>query len=331
MKKISLFIIAMLVINFLIFINPFTAIAREGEFTIKLGHVLDPSHPYQKGSELFAKLVSEKTNKRVKVNIFPSGQLGGNVELLQSMQGGITEMVLTGTAPVVGFLPEFAVFDLPYLAKNFDEATKLLDGPIGLEYLTKMPKVGIRGLAFWEISFRNIYNSRRPINSLSDLKGLKIRVIESPIYVSTFKALGSVPVAMSFGEVFSGIQQRTIDGAENAALTYFSTRHYEVAKNLALTRHFILVSLLMISEKYWQTLPADIQKAIREAAKEAGVAERKMQVESDNKAIDTLKAAGVTITTPDLKSFADSTREVWKLVESKVGKENMEKVLKAIK
>jgi tripartite ATP-independent transporter DctP family solute receptor len=301
------------------------------EFKFDISCVLDPQHPLTLAADMWAKLVNERTKGRVLATVYPNSQLGGDRETIQGTQSGIIQGNLEATTKVSNFIPQLAVLDLPYLADSTEKAYALLDGKFGDELINISVKSGLRPMGYWEVTLRHIYSSKVKINSINDLKGLKIRVIPSPSFVSLFKALGASPTPMNFGELYTGLSQGVVDAAENDLITYYTTKHYEVAKNMALTNHIFLVNTLNLSERHFSKLPPDIQKIMVDAANEAKSYLRKNRGDREKSVEEQLKSAGVTFTRPDLKPFIEKGRGTYPEFESKVGKDLIAKVLEASK
>src|SRR5258708_6101575 len=231
--------------------------------TLRIGCVLDAQHPTMVGARRMAEVAEKEGDGRLKINLYPSGQLGGQREVLQNVQAGVIDGVIEATAALTSFVPQFGVVDLPYLAKDQASAYRLFDSSVFKEQLGKpAATAGFHLLDLSEVTFRNVYTRSRPINSVTDLKGLKIRVIPSPSFIALFRALGAAPTPMAFGEVYTALQQAPIDGAENDAVTYMTTKHMEVARNLALTSHMMLANTFFISEQVWQRLPENLKQII---------------------------------------------------------------------
>ncbi len=312
---------------FLVLGFAFPAPAQQApEFKFDIASVLDPQHPIVLGGNLWAKIVAEKTKGRVQVSVYPNSQLGGNRETAQATQNGMIQGYLDSSTLTSSFVSQLAVFDLPYLAENTDKVYKILDSPLAEELSQLSTKAGIRPMGLWEATLRSVYSSKIKINSLNDMKGMKIRVIPSPSYVTVFKALGASPVPMSFGELYTALAQGTVDAAENDMVTFYTSKHHEVAKNYAITNHIFLADTLWISEKHFSRMPADIKKIMIDAAKETQVFVRNNRAERDKKAEEMLKAAGVTLTYPDLKPFIEIGRKTYPQFEEKLGKELIKKI-----
>jgi tripartite ATP-independent transporter DctP family solute receptor len=291
------------------------------EYSLNISHVLDPSHPIHIGALKMAEIAAQRSGGRVKMTIFPSSQLGADREVIQNVQSGVIQGLIEATTKFVTFAPVYAALDLPYLVKTPDEAYALLDGPIvSNEINPKVAEAGFHPVSYWEVSFRDIYTVRKPITALSDLQGLKFRVIGSPSFIALFRALGANPTPMPFGELYSALQQGVVDGAENDLLTYLTSRHSEVAKHVALTHHMMLVNALFISETVWKTYPPDIQAIIAEAALEGRTTMRAARAAAELKVMGELKAQGVDFTEPDLSPFVAAGRAIYPEFESKIGK-----------
>ena len=300
--------------------------ASAQEFKMNIGIVLDPSHPVAIGLKHMSEVAEKESGGKLKLEIFPSSQLGQQREMWQNIQAGVIGGTVDPTASLTNFVPQFGVLDLPYLVQTPEQAFKLLEGPVVEKELTsRAPAAGFHIAHYWEITFRNIY-TRAPVNGIADLKGKKIRVIPNPTFIALFKALGAAPTPMAFGEVYTGLQQGVIDGAENDSVTYFSTKHFEVAKNLALTSHLMLINTLVLSEKQWQRMPESLRPIMIKASLEGRKETLKVRAEKDAKVLGDLKAAGVNIVKPDLKPFVEAGRRTWSESEQRLGKDLIQKI-----
>lgn len=300
---------------------------EQEKIILKLGGGLAETHPHTITHKEFAKLVKEKTNGRVEIQVFPNNQLGQQRALVEGMQMGTIDMGKSMTAVVANVLPEIMVFDLPYIFRDREHFYKVVDGPIGQSFLNeKMEKVGLKGLLFYDAGSRSIYNSKRPITKPEDLKGLKIRVPENPLMVETINAMGGTGVPMGLAEIYTGLQQGIIDGAENAPLFAYQQKHHEVTKYFSMTDHFRTPDVLMISLKVWNKLPADIQEAILEAAEEIKDYQRQLWIEQEKEVVEKLKAEGMEFNDVDQAPFREAVKTVWKKYEDKIGKDLIEAV-----
>ncbi|HKQ27562.1 MAG TPA: TRAP transporter substrate-binding protein [Burkholderiales bacterium] len=296
------------------------------EFKFNIGTVLDPKHPVSLGMMRMAESAEKQSGGRLKLEIFPSSQLGAQREMWQNVQAGLIGGIIDPTASLANFVPQFAVLDLPYLVDNADKAFKLLESPVVEKELSALaPAAGFRVVRYWEVTFRNVY-TRTPVNTLADLKGRKIRVIPNPTFIALFRGLGAAPTPMAFGELYTALQQGVVDGAENDAVTYFSTKHFEVAKNYALTNHLMLINTLVFSEKQWQRMPENLRAILSKAALEGSKLTMDDRHKRDVKVLDDLRAAGVNITRPDLKPFVEVGRKTWAESEARLGKDLIGKI-----
>jgi tripartite ATP-independent transporter DctP family solute receptor len=265
--------------------------AQAQERTLKFAFSLAKDHPIGIGAQKFADLVAAKSNGKIKVNLFPNAVLGSDPQNLSAVRGGTLDFTTMATGLLAGLNKEFMVFDFPFLFGDFKEAYALSDGPIAKTLLAKLNEQGVVGLGIWDLGFRNITNSRRPIAKSDDLAGLKLRVIASPIYIETFKALGANPVPMTFGEVYGALESRAIDGQDNPVAVIESAKFAEVQKYLSLTRHLYTGMPLLMSKKTWDALSPEERGLIQSAADEAKVEERKAIQTQEAEAINRLRKA----------------------------------------
>jgi TRAP-type C4-dicarboxylate transport system substrate-binding protein len=289
------------------------AASAQDTYTLKIACVLDSQHPILVGARRMAELAEKDSGGRLKLNLYPSSQLGGQREVLQNVQAGVVDGVIEATATLTNFVPQLGVVDLPYLAKDESAAA------------------GFHIVQVWEVTFRNVYTRSRPINSVADLKGQKIRVIPSPSYIALFRALGAAPTPMAFGEVYTALQQGVIDGAENDTVTYQTTKHMEVARNLALTGHMMLANTLYISERVWQRLPDDLKAVIRQASLEARNTVTAERATRNAKALDDIRAAGINVTQPDLAPFTAVGQQTYKELAERLGPDLVGRIVEATK
>jgi len=286
---------------------------QQEPIVLKLGHVLNEASPSHKGAVEFARKVEEKSNGKLKVEIFPGAQLGNDRTLAEGMQVGSVDMSVSGTATVTGFVPRLQVFDLPFIFRDAEHAYKVLDGPIGEEVLKDFEAKGIVGLAFWENGFRHLTNFKKPVKTPADVKGMKIRVQEIPLHISFWRLLGTDPTPMSWTEVYTALQQKTVDGQENPVQTIYTQKIYEVQKYLSMTGHVYAPAVIMISKKTYDKLPADLQKVIVEAARETATYERNYIKDLEEKALKELPKLGMEIEmNPDKEAFKAAVQPIYK-------------------
>ncbi len=273
-----------------------TGLAQAQERSFKFALQNPKGHPLEIGAQKFAELVAAKSGGRLKVNVFPGGTLGGDAANVSALQGGTIEFVQLNSGILASQVKDFAVFDFPFLFANAKEADALVDGPVGQKLHAMLADKGIVGLAYVELGFRNITNSRKPINTVDDIAGLKLRVIPNAINVDWVKALGANPTPMAFPEVYAGLEQKAIDGQENPLSVILAHKFYEVQKHLAVTNHQYNPQSIIFSKKVWDTLsPAD-QKLLQDAAKEAAAFQRKVNRDKSADDLQELKKAGMQVT-----------------------------------
>jgi tripartite ATP-independent transporter DctP family solute receptor len=302
--------------------------AFAAEFTLKLGHIADPQNPYAQGAVKFAELVKDKTGGAVEVQVFPSSQLGNQRDLIEGLTFGTVDMTLTSTAVLGNFLPEAAVFDLPFIFRDIPHAYKALDS-VGMDICKPLEKRGIKVLSMWENGVRHMTNNRNPIRKPEDMKGLKIRVMEQPIYIEMMKILGASPTPMAFGELFTAMQQGVVDGQENPAAHIFTSRFFEVQKYISLTAHTYSAEPLLVAMGVWSKLPENHRKAIQEAADEARDWQRDLCRQLENQYWEKIRESGKSEINDDVDkaAFMEATKPVWAMFEEKLGKHNIEAIV----
>jgi len=261
------------------------------------------------------KKLEAATGGRLSVQMYPSMQLGGEKEMIEQAQVGALAMARISVGPMGPLVPELNVFNLPFMFRDDAHMEKVIDGPIGDELLKKLfdhPTAGLIGLCWMNAGTRNVYNSKKPVRSLDDLKGLKIRMMGNPVFVDTMNALGGNGVAMGFDQLINAMQTGVVDGAENNYPTYATGQHYRYARYYSLTGHLMIPEILVFSKRTWQTLSPDDQALIAKSAKEAQQEERKLWYEMEDKSIKQIQEAGVDIIKIlDKKPFQDAVKPVW--------------------
>lgn len=277
--------------------------------TIKWGHLLAETHIQSDAIKRFGEIVKEKTDAKIAVREFPSSQLGSEGQQQSALQANIQEMMSGATTTLVGMIPEFGVLDFPFLVTNYDEVDALLGGPVGDALLQRLPDHGFVGLAFFENGFRNITNNRGPVQAPEDISGLKIRVMENPIYLDTFSRLGANPVPLAFGELFTALETGTIDAQENPLGIILSNRFFEVQKFMTMSAHSYNTNIVLVSKKFWDQLSYKEQEILKGAALEAAeYLKTRNRAEADAFRAE-LEAAGMKVN--DLSGEAlDEMREI---------------------
>lgn len=306
----------------------------DGTITIKMGHVLNEESPFHAASVKFLELVEEKSNGSIKVEVYPSALLGNDRELAEGLQLGTVDAAIVATATVAGFCPEIQVFDLPYLFKNSEHVYEVLDGEIGQQLKDIFyEKSGIVALSFPENGWRQVTNSKHAITKASDMDGLKIRVMEIPCHLDYWKSLGCDPTPMAWTEVYTALQQGTVDGQENPVQTIYTQKIYEVQEYMSMTNHVYCPAVIMLSDKVWNSLTDEQKKICEEAAAEATEYERQFVVDLEAKAIEELPSLGVQLVTEDqidMESFRAAATAVNEQYAKELGMEDIVKEIQAI-
>jgi len=277
---------------------------------LKLAHGLDTTHPVHKGMEFMKEKLAKKSGGKLQIEIYPSQQLGTERQALELLQIGSLAMTKTSGAVMENFAPKIKCLSLPYVFRDREHAYKVQDGQVGRDLLLASEKFRLRGLGYFDAGQRSFYTKDRSINKPSDLNGLKIRVQESVMAMDLVRSLGGAPTPISYGELYTALQQGVVDGAENNPPSFVSSRHYEICKYYSLNEHTAVPDILVIGTTAWNRLNAQEQIWLQEAANEAIAYQRKIWVESEEESLAIVKAAGVTVTRPDKKQFAAKTKEL---------------------
>jgi tripartite ATP-independent transporter DctP family solute receptor len=246
--------------------------------------------------EKFAEIAAAKSGGKIKVQLFPGGTLGSDQHNVSAVQGGTLEIVSLNSGILASQVKEFEIYDFPFMFANPKEADAVVDGPFGRKMHEKLEAKGIVGLAYWELGFRNITNSRRPITRVDDVAGLKLRVIPNAINVDWVKALGANPTPMPFPEVYAALDQKAIDGQENPLTVINANKFYEVQKHVALTNHQYNPQSVIFSKKVWDALSAGEKKILADAAQESAQYQRQVSRDAAGSALESLKKNGMQVT-----------------------------------
>ena len=270
--------------------------AQAQEKTIKFGLNGPEGHPAVAGMKKFAEAVAAKSGGKLKVNLFLSGALGSDQAVVSSMKGGTIEMSVMNSGILASEAKELSIFDFPFLFANEKESDAIVDGPVGKKMHALLADKGLIGLAYWELGYRQMTNSKRPLNKVEDIEGLKLRVIPNPINVDWVKALGANPTPLPFPEVYAALEQKAIDGQENPVSVIAANKFWEVQKYMALTNHQYNPQSVIISKKFWDTLSADEKKIVADSANEATKVQRDASRSTLAANLDLLKKNGMAIT-----------------------------------
>lgn len=262
---------------------------------LKLALQNPKGHPLVSGAEKFAEIVAAKSGGKLKINVFPGGTLGGDAATVSALQGGNIEIVVLNSGILGSQVKDFEIFDFPFMFATPQEADAVVDGPFGKKLHDKLTDKGIVGLAYWELGFRQLTNSKRPINKVDDIAGLRLRVIPNAINIDWVKALGANPTPLAFPELYSALEQKAVDGQENPFSVILAGKFFEVQKYLTITNHQYNPQSMIFSRKVWDTLSADERKILQDAALEAGKFERQVSRDSAASQLDQLKKAGMEV------------------------------------
>nr|WP_315426126.1 TRAP transporter substrate-binding protein [uncultured Albidiferax sp.] len=263
------------------------------ERIIRFGHLNNADHPVSFGVKRFAELLAAKSGGKLKVQEYPASQLGNELQQQSALQGGIQQMSAPATTSLAGIVKEFGLVDFPFAVSTFAQADRLLDGPLGQTLLAKLPEKGLVALGYWDLGFRNVTNSRRPITKAEDLDGLKIRVIPNPVFLETFRTFKANPVPMPFAELYGALEAKAVDGQENPYAVILSNKLFEVQKFVSATNHVYAANIVLVSKKFWDQLSPAEQKMMHEAADESRTYQRQVSRAAAQKAVGELQAKGM--------------------------------------
>ena len=272
-----------------------SSFAQYAQRTIKWTNGVNEDHSVALGVRKMQEVLNARTGGKMKINAFWGGSAGGDLAGAQATRAGTQEIVCTSGSALAGIVKELGAFDLPFLFASEKEAYAVLDGPAGQYFNKKLEAAGLVNLAYWENGFRNLTNSRRPVARAEDFDGIKLRVMQNSIFIDAFKMLGTNPTPMAFGEVFTSLETRTIDGQENPLATIETAKLYEVQKYLSITRHVYSPFFVLYSKKLWDQLSAQEQAALREAALAGQTVQRDASRAQDEKSLALLKARGMQV------------------------------------
>src|SRR6266566_6935614 len=289
--------------------------AADQKLVLKASDVHPEGYPTVQAVENMGKKLEAATGGRIGIQMYASMQLGGEKEAIEQAQIGALQLARVSVGALGPVVPDLNVFNLPFLFRNTEHMEKVIDGPIGqamLDKVTDNPQVRLIGLCWMDAGARNVYDSKKPIRTIEDLKGQKVRVMGNPMFVDMMNALGGNGVAMGYDQVFSALQTGVVDGAENNPPSFVFDNHYQVAKYYTLTEHLIVPEMLVFSRKTWDSLSKDDQALLTKFGGEAQQEERELWMKYEKEAMDKAKAAGIQIIdVADKKPFQDAVKPVW--------------------
>lgn len=309
------------------------AAAEIQERTITVSNGISETHPVADGIRAMQACFDEKTGEKWTLNAFWSGALGGDLDATQALRSGTQEMVVTSSSPLVGIEPALGVFDLPFLFSSDAEADAVLDGDFGTMISDKLPAAGLINLAYWENGFRNLTNNLRPVTSIEDLEGMRVRVMQNDIFLDTFTDLGTNAMPMSFGELFTALETGTIDAQENPYVTIDTSKFYEVQKYLTATRHAYTPFLMLFSKPIFDTYEAEEQQILRDCAMVGQAVERTALRTLSDQSLAAVQAEGMEfneIEPDELTRIRDAVRPVYEKHADEIGRDVVEAVQAAL-
>ena len=283
---------------------------------LKLAHGLDPTHPVHNAMVFMADRCEELSDGELKIEIYPSGQLGSEQQCVELLQIGSLGITKVSSAIMEGFTDDFKVLGLPYIFKSSDHAFRVLDGEIGKHLLASTEPFLIRGLCFYDAGSRSFYTINKQVNHPDDLKGMKIRVMKSIISFTLVRAMGGSPTPIDWGELYTALQSGVVDGAENNPPSFYTSRHYEVCKYYSLNEHSMVPDVLIISLQVWKDLTDQEREWLQQAADESVTVQRELWEKSEKESLRIVEEAGVIITHPDKEPFAATAESIYEMFKN---------------
>lgn len=297
----------------------------QAQTIIRAGHGAQSGHPTHFGLVKLAELVEERTDGAVKIEVYPDRQLGEEREMVEGLQLGTVDMVVTSTGPVDSFVPEFSVIDLPFLFESSEHAYTVFDGEIGQELLGQFDDAGIVGLAIWENGWRHL-TTNIPVDEPSDLAGMKLRTMQNPVHMAAFENFGASPIPMAWGEVFTSLSQGVIDAQENPITIIYTNNLWEVQSNVTMTGHVYGPHVVLFSESVWDGLPEEAREAITASMPEATAYQRETSARLEAEQIELLRENGMVVSDVDLAPFREAASAVYAQFESQFDPETIERI-----
>jgi tripartite ATP-independent transporter DctP family solute receptor len=305
----------------------FAAMPAAAQTTLKMNIAIAQNSHYGVAIDTFAREIEKRTDGRYKIQNFYSGALGAERESIEALQLGTLDLTMTSTGPVPNFVPDVAILDIPFLFRDYAQARAVLDGPIGQDLLQKFEAKGIHALAWGENGFRNMTNSKHPVVVPEDLKGLKMRTMENPVHIQAYRAFGIIPTPMAFTEVFTALQQGTVDGQENPLSVITAAKLDQVQKYLTLTGHVYSPALILMGKAQWDKLSAADKQIFNDAAKIAVKANRDRIDDDEKKAVADLRAKGMQVVeNVDKAKFQAALAPTFAEFGKKFGQDNIDRI-----
>ncbi|KAB2664248.1 TRAP transporter substrate-binding protein [Brucella tritici] len=309
------------------------AFAEFQDRNIRVSNGINEDHPVGNGIKAMNECLAEKSGGKMKMTAFWGGALGGDLQATQALRSGVQEGVVTSSSPLVGIVPALGVFDLPFLFANDKEADAVVDGPFGKMMDEKLASVGLVNLAYWENGFRNLSNSKHPVNKWEDFSGMKVRVMQNNIFLDTFQNFGANATPMAFGEIFSALETKAIDAQENPYVTIDTSKFFEVQKYITETKHAYTPFLFLYSKPIFDTYSPEEQAALRECAVVGRDIERKVIRELNQKSLEKIKEAGLEVNTLSPEEHArmlEKSQPIYAKYKSQIGDDVIDAVQKQL-
>ncbi len=301
---------------------PGAGLAQDKPITLRLGHILNEASLYHLSASRFAEALARNSGGRLKVDIYPNGQLGFERDLIEGMRLGTVDAGVITNAPISGFEPRMMVLDLPFIFKSRESAFKVMDGDVGKRLFGYLEAQNLKGLAYFDAGWRMVVSTKKALAKPEDYAGTRFRVMENPLYVSTFKSLGVNATPLNWGEVYTGLRQGTIDSLDLPVYVIYSAKIYEVAKYMAMTEHMLTPVVLMMSNAKFKSLPADLQQVALKTGQEIAPVQRQLAFEMNEDFLKKLREQKMEIVpVPDKRAFKERMQAVYREFEGKIGKD----------
>ena len=310
-KLISLFLVCLMLVTLAGGAISASADNAKPTYTFTFGTVDTDEHPTTMSAHKLAEVLEEKAPGKWQIDVFPNSTLGGAAELVESVQMGNVDMASPATSFIANYVPTLGVLDLPYMFTNREEAYAVLDGEVGQQLAKDIEAAGMKHLTYWEVGFRCLANSKRPINTVEDIVGLRLRIVSNEVHQALFTALGVDPVPMGLADALVANQQGTIDGMDNPLSGLYSTSVYEFDKYISVTNHVYTTQAVIISEKAWNSMTPEDQEIFMEAVREATLFDREEQLKQTEAAAAALEAKGCEVNYPDVTGFVEKMDAVY--------------------
>ncbi len=311
------------------------SMAFAAKYVIKFSHVVSADTPKGQAANYFAKRVEALSHGKIKVEVYPNAQLGGDKAVLRKMKFNAVQMAAPSFAKFTGLVPQLGLFDLPFLFKDANHLHKVLDGKVGKKLMDMVSKKGYVALGYWDNGFKEISDDKRPLIKPNDCKGLKFRVMSSKVLIEQFKAVGAIPVVLPFSEVYSALQQGVVNGQENTISNIYTKKFYEVQKYMTMSNHGYLGYLVVMSKKFWVKLPDNLKAVVKQAMKEATAKERILAEQLNESQLNKIKKYAAKtgrlkiyyLTPEQRKAWESALRSIYPEFYNTIGKNLIQEVL----